>query len=338
MLMKDGDLYPENVTLQEIMNNLSFVTVMAIPGTSDQVRYTFSHPTFLEYFAALHLTTLPPNEQLAYISRYTYRYRYKMSKVQQFYFGLTSNIHQHNTSAVSYSLKQVFTGIGPRSICEYLKSHQVYDVMYEVGWTGRASRELLQSMKLLKTSVVCVHCMPYRHELSHLPYPDQFPCTTSNTTYTLDEHDSSIVIDVNIGFTIELDNKNSSVSEQDIQNIVMCMSGGIFNDIGNCRNFTSSIVTSLIGYWIDDFHKLSDLRNFFPNLKSLIIHFDDVDIKPRSETQFHNWSNLEQVEIEVIVPKMMYGVLKLFANVRKINLNVRHRYDFRDHHLKYLNI
>lgn len=261
--MKDGDLFPENVTLQEIMNNLSFVTVMAIPGTSDQVRYTFSHPTFLEYFAALHLTTLPPNEQLAYISRYTYRYRYKMSKVQQFYFGLTSNIHQHNTSAVSYPLKQVFTGIGPRSICEYLKSHQVYDVMYEVGWTGRASRELLQSIKLLKTSVVCVHCMPYRHELSHLPYPDQFPCTTSNTTYTLDEHDSSIVIDVNIGFTIELDNKNSSVSEQDIQNVVICMSGGIFNDIGNCRNFTSSIVTSLIGYWIDDFHKLSDLRIFF---------------------------------------------------------------------------
>ena len=43
--------------------------------------------------------------------------------------------------------------------------------------------------------------------------------------------------------------------------------------------------------------------------------------------------SLEQVEIEVIVPKMMYGVLKLFANVSKINLNVRHHYDFSSIHL-----
>ena len=144
MFMKDGNLFPENVTLKETMKSLSFVTVMAMPGARDQVRYTFSHPTFLEYFTALNLTILPLNEQLAYISRYTYRHKDKLSKVQQFYFGLIGDVYQHNNPAVAYPLRQIFTGMRQRSICE----------QFEIGWTERAVEELLQAINLVKRSVI----------------------------------------------------------------------------------------------------------------------------------------------------------------------------------------
>ena len=132
-------------------------------------------------------------------------------------------------------------------------------------------------------------------------------------------------MEVKVGFTVGLENRNYSLTERHIQNIVLCMSGGILNKIGNCRNFNSFIVTSLSGYWIDDFHKLYILRQAFPNLTSLMLHFDNniIEIQPGLETQFQSWSHLEQVDIEVETVQEMFGVLELFTNVGKINLKIK---------------
>lgn len=335
MLMKDGDLFPENVTLKATMKSLSFVTVMAMPGARDQVRYTFSHPTFLEFFAALHLTVLPLNEQLAYVSRYTYRHKYKLSKVQLFYFGLIGDVHQHNSTVVAYPLRQIFTGMRQRSSCEQFESKLVHEIIYEIGWTERAVWELLQAINLVKNSVICVRCIPYRDELKSLPYPEEFPCTIKNITYTVDKSDSLISLEVNVGFTVGLENENYSLTEKHIQEIVFCMSGGIFNKIGSCRNFNSSIVTSLSGYWIDDFHKLYVLRQAFPNLTSLMIHFDNniIEIQPGSKTQFLSWDHLAQVDIEVETAEEMLGALKLFTNVGKVNLKIKRCHNYSSIHL-----
>jgi hypothetical protein len=46
------------------------VGVTSVPGSKSQVQYIFSHPTFLKFFVALHLSTLPLNEQLAFITAY----------------------------------------------------------------------------------------------------------------------------------------------------------------------------------------------------------------------------------------------------------------------------
>ena len=186
----------------------------------------------------------------------------------------------------------------------------------------------------MKRSVVCVQCIPYRDELKFLPYPEEFPCSTRNTTYTVDKYDPVIFLEVNVGFTIGLENENYSLTEKHIKKILLCMSGGIFNKTGNCSNFNSSIVTSLSGYWIDDFHKLYVLRQTFPNLTSLMVHLDNnIEIKPGSETQFQSWSHLLQVDIEVETAQEMFGVLELFTNVGKVNLKIKRCHNYSSIHL-----
>jgi hypothetical protein len=69
-IFKDQNFFPNIKAMKAHINQLSFVGVASVPGSENRVKYTFSHPTFLEFFAALHLITLPPNEQLAFITAY----------------------------------------------------------------------------------------------------------------------------------------------------------------------------------------------------------------------------------------------------------------------------
>ena len=58
------DKFPEYRKINENINKLGFVNITKIKSIQDEVKYTFFHPTFLELFAAIHLITLPQEQQL----------------------------------------------------------------------------------------------------------------------------------------------------------------------------------------------------------------------------------------------------------------------------------
>ena len=66
------DEFPE---IREAINKFGFVSIEKeddLTGNQDHVRYTFSHPTFCEYFAALHLMTLPQEQQSELIAKFVH--------------------------------------------------------------------------------------------------------------------------------------------------------------------------------------------------------------------------------------------------------------------------
>ena len=69
----------------------------------DIIGFPFSHLTFLDFFATLHLTTLSRQEQLMHIM--LYQDDYKFSMLWKFYFGLIGDVYYHKVSFISPFLK-----------------------------------------------------------------------------------------------------------------------------------------------------------------------------------------------------------------------------------------
>ena len=137
-VFKDQDFFPDTIDkgTTDHINQLSFVGVTTVPGSRSQVRFTFSHTTFLEFLAALHLTTLPLNDQLAFTAANA---GYYMSPHLKFYLGLIGDIFYYNTSGASAILKQYLY----RPYFEFFGLCFAYNKTEElVGWTpqqfGRA--------------------------------------------------------------------------------------------------------------------------------------------------------------------------------------------------------
>ena len=160
-----GDIVEENI------KKLSFVRVTPVYGSKSQVEYTFSHKTFLEYFAALHLTTLPHNEQLAYVTFNKHNIYCAQcpnwGKVGLFYFGLIGHLYQHNVSAVSPLLQQLMSISYFRlltdssvdreflNVCSRVTDSDHLKMFKEMGWTGRVYMEAIKSAFVIN-STLCI--------------------------------------------------------------------------------------------------------------------------------------------------------------------------------------
>ena len=88
-----------------------------MPGPKSQVKFTFSHPTFLEFFTSLHVTTLSLNEQLAFItvSQFYNKQNYHLEQgalyckmFVQLYYGLVGDKFHDNIPDAAPFLKQMF--------------------------------------------------------------------------------------------------------------------------------------------------------------------------------------------------------------------------------------
>lgn len=92
--------FPEDHKFQQSIQRLGIVNITKVGSIKGEVIYTFSHPTFLEYFAALHLITLPQEEQFASIRKSivdedSFGLR---SEVWPFFFGLLHDFYPTRTS------------------------------------------------------------------------------------------------------------------------------------------------------------------------------------------------------------------------------------------------
>ena len=109
MSFKARVLFPDifSDTIKDHINQLSFVGVSSVPGSQSQVKFTFSHPTFLEFFASLHLTTL--FSTFPFSKGYIRYFRDTPQVVHMtFYLGLIGDIFHYNPLGASSVLKQFF--------------------------------------------------------------------------------------------------------------------------------------------------------------------------------------------------------------------------------------
>ena len=73
--------------------NLSYFGIEPKPGASNLEVYSFTHPSLMDFLAALHLTRLNKSEQSRYITEYGNWYKYE--DVWTFFCGLTHSFASH---------------------------------------------------------------------------------------------------------------------------------------------------------------------------------------------------------------------------------------------------
>ena len=140
MVFKDVDHFEiEEPSIYESIKNLSIVSIH--PVSHDMVTYMFTHRTFAEFFAAFHITTLPNNEVLFYITRYRHE-----NVVWPFFFGLMGKYFKENVTTISTVFKRYISGSYPKStvgdVCyqycnaknQVALTHSIISVIQELGW------------------------------------------------------------------------------------------------------------------------------------------------------------------------------------------------------------
>ena len=99
VVFKNVDYFEmEEPSLHESIKELSIVSIH--PVNHINVTYLFAHRTFAEFFAALHLTTLPQDELLFYATKYSFQ-----TVVWQFFFGLMGKYYSESVTTISTVFK-----------------------------------------------------------------------------------------------------------------------------------------------------------------------------------------------------------------------------------------
>ena len=144
MIFQNQSTFPDNLEDNEVIKKLGFVSVIKEAATYDQVKYTFTHPTFCEFFAALHLTSLPHSKQLDYVTLYSMRYN--RFGVFRFYFGLLSDLYPSNISAISTKLERYSILHTPPIPTSFSFDERLFMLVQELGLEREATSKLLESL------------------------------------------------------------------------------------------------------------------------------------------------------------------------------------------------
>ena len=163
MLFNQKELFPEYTKINRNIYKLGFVNVTKLDSSQDQVKYTFFHPTFLEFFAALHLLKLPQEERLYLYIKEQHSRLLANHNLWLFFFGLIGDQYKEciSTRGLSAILKQF-------SIYYYSPSGRephfqrqlgylygtVLEYVQETGWVGKELNELLESAGFLVNSTL----------------------------------------------------------------------------------------------------------------------------------------------------------------------------------------
>ena len=161
-------------TTKKKMKGLGFVSIIPENSPSDEVEVSFSHPTFTEFFAALHLITIPQSDQLFHVQNPTIK---KKTGLIDFYFGLLGDFYVNNVSALFLPLKQYSAAFAyPIHKWEHVCPRGYYTAQsssslrlhQEIGWKGQVYRDLLQSAGIVTHSSVCLSVT--NRTITHLHY------------------------------------------------------------------------------------------------------------------------------------------------------------------------
>ena len=175
MTINNRETFALKVEIQTEINKLGFVSILKDNPLNGEVKIIFSHPTFEEFFAAIHLLTLTPkNEELIYLQNSSLTTRKFL--VIMFYFGLLGDFYMYNSTAVAIPLRHYTVAkvhpilkdttltdstenICPNGVIGVHSSTSLL-VHKEIGWTGHAYVKLLKSTGIVVNSSACVVLTP----------------------------------------------------------------------------------------------------------------------------------------------------------------------------------
>ena len=171
---------PDSSNIPAKLEQLSLFKVVPIDDRSGVglFKYYYSHPTFQEFFAAFHLTTLPKREQLKYI-----RY-YWMHEVYKFFLGLIGEKLNYDSEFSEY-LSQTFVNFSSEILSTY-QNQELYlmKCSHEIG-RNTSFVPLLQAAGVItKSNSVSVNTF-YNHDCWYIGYA---LLQSSFDTVTIDKH------------------------------------------------------------------------------------------------------------------------------------------------------
>jgi DNA polymerase III delta prime subunit len=174
MVFESSSTISVDSTIKKRMEGLGFVSILSENSPSDEVKVSFSHPTFTEFFAALHLITIPQSDQLFHVQNPTIK---KKTGLIDFYFGLLGDFYVNNVSALFLPLKRYSTAFAyPIRKWEHICPRGYYTAQsssslrlhQEIGWKGKAYRDLLHSAGIVTHSSICLSVT--NRTITHLRY------------------------------------------------------------------------------------------------------------------------------------------------------------------------
>ncbi len=350
--------FPKTSHFLKAIRKLGFVNAVIVPRQnskegfqieSEKVRFEFSHQTFQEFFAAVHLSTLPVNEQLAFISvrkQEVLGFSTISSMVVQFYFGLIGDVFRDKVPAVSPMLAELV--LNPHhELSNFLGEQESFDVcnavldidrlhlLKEIGWPGIEYRNGIESALLVSNSSAL--CIPFwlkmanADELLNSLFQDKW-----NLTFVL--YDSACTS------TFEGWNHTSQSFTEFVNNLWPCMAGILNPQDSVCHKQIFPSISSLRLHF--HYMKASILLNLsqaFPNLRSLTVEFrlymPDIFITDLNTTiqyikQKHSNFSTDVLydTLEHVAPQME-PYLQLSVNVCILQANEISKIDAQDVHL-----
>ena len=192
MYFEDRNTFPEYHDVNADIRNLGFVDIIKADNIHDEVRYVFSHYTFIEFFAALHLITLPQEKQDHYMDSEPYFGLPIFSQVWNFFVGLIAGFSPSNSS-VSTLLRQIHSVQSPflyyydedTKSCKSVIDERFFKFVQEIGWTGEALSNLLVSSEIVVNSSLCVALNSFGH---NYVFDDEIIYCTTNMLKSANIH------------------------------------------------------------------------------------------------------------------------------------------------------
>lgn len=253
----------------------------------DEAMMTFSHPTFIEYFAALHLITLPRKEQLFQIQNPLIDKRFRVG-VLEFYFGLLGDYYVHNITALSIPLKQ-FSAANTvlvnrwEHVCPpgHYTAYSGWSlaVHQEIGWKGKIYRDLLRSAEIGIDTGACVSLTSTSITSNSLHYI---------LTHTR-KHKLSIINYSPFLRTVVLEDMNHplTISHLGLLDLLECLHTKYWSKCTHYYKDVSGLVPALTYYHF----KLN--YNSLQQLGNVIVHFDSIRSVGLTitDSQLKEWSS-----------------------------------------------
>ena len=309
IVFKGQDSFQDIFIAKDYINQLGFVGVTSVPGSKSQVKFAFSHPTFLEFFAALHITTLPLNEQLAFITVYQDKGKesymrpyliahqeYSLSRVMyvEFYLGLVGNKFHYNISGATPFLKQLFLETSVENgVCFVYKW-----VEKNIGWITDQYRNTIDSVFKANYSMCAYHSFlsplgkqapDFRSELFLLPWDTHKLALVITRIKPLNNIDVSSIMVTSVD--------NTYMTKQDQLNLLFCIQG--LRENSNCHGLRLRSVTSLTVTYYPYLHAdtLYKMKRALPNLEYIKIRLLSNDWNQFNDVIESKALNFKQLEI-----------------------------------------
>ena len=207
MMFEKKVKFPKDHEVEESVKKLGIVNTTVVGLSKTEIIYTFSHPTFVEFFAALHLVTLSQEEQLEMI-RKSFADKDSLSMIWSFFFGLLDDFYPKNMPWVtvlrhhaSYFKTQPLQRLSAK-VCDFNIKAPLIHVLQEIGRTEQALNDLLQSAEIKKDSSLCVSQTIDDHvyirdllngtNITTFQFTIRTPDGLRNLSFTLENHTNTL--------------------------------------------------------------------------------------------------------------------------------------------------